>query len=216
MKLRILLVDDHRIVLEGLRLLISKHLDLEVVGVAFDGATALELVRQRRPDVVVMDISMPGMNGIEATRRIVVELPATRVLALSMESERRFVVDVLKAGAQGYLLKDCAQEELVSAIRLVAAGEPYLGPRITAMIIRDYMERVPDEAALTHAILSPREREVLQLIADGKSTKEIAFTFGVSLKTIETQRHSVMKKLNLYSIAELTKYALREGLTSLR
>ncbi len=216
MLLRVLLVDDHRIVLEGLRVLLGGYPDLEVVGVAFDGPTALELARQRRPDVVVMDIAMPGMSGIEATRRIAAEFPRIRVLALSMEVARRFVVDVLKAGAQGFLSKDCAQDELVSAIRLVAAGEPYLGPRITEMIIRDYMERIPDEAALTHGVLSPREREVLQLIADGKSTKEMAFTFGVSLKTIETQRHSVMKKLGLYSIAELTKYALREGLTSLQ
>lgn len=214
--LRVLLVDDHRIVLEGLRALVSEHSGLEVVGVACDGATAIELTRKLRPDVVVMDIAMPGMNGIEATRRIVAEFSRTRVLVLSMESERRFVLDVLRAGAHGYLLKDCSQDELVSAIRHVAAGEPYLGPRITEMIIRAYMERIPDDALLTHTLLSLREREVLQLIAAGKSTKEIAFAFGVSLKTIETQRHSIMKKLNLYSVAELTKYAIREGLTPLR
>jgi len=162
-----------------------------------------------------MDIAMPEMNGIEATRRLLVEKPGIRVLILSMHSARRFVVESLAAGAKGYLLKDCASEELVRGIRTVAADETFLSPKVADIIVRDYMKRLPESQQPDLAILSSREGEVLQLIAEGLNTKEIAFTLGVSAKTVETHRQQIMKKLNLYSIAELTRYAIREGLTPL-
>jgi DNA-binding NarL/FixJ family response regulator len=215
MSIRVLLVDDHAIVRAGLRALLEREPGLEIIAEAGNGAEAVRIATEQRPDVVVMDISMREMNGIEATRCLREKSPGIKVLALSMESDRRFVVETLKAGAKGYLVKDCAAEELVDAISSVAADNPYLGPRITELILKDYLERLPEQTPVTFSLLSPREREVLQLIADGKSTKEIAFTFGVSIKTVDTQRHQIMKKLDLYSIAELTKYAVREGLTSL-
>lgn len=215
MGLKILIADDHAIVREGLRALIDKETDMKVAAEAATGTEAVRLARECSPDVIVMDISMPDMNGIDATRSITEELSQVRVLALSMESDRRFVVEALKAGASGYLLKDAAFKELADAIRIVAAGETYLGPRISTLIIKEYLQRVPGQDSATYESLSPREREILQLVAEGKSAKEIAFAFGVSLKTVENQRHSVMKKLDLFSIAELTKYAIREGLTSL-
>ena len=216
MGLKILIADDHAIVREGLRALIDKEPDMKVTAMAATGSEAVRLARDCGPDVIVMDISMPDMNGIDATRCITGELQGVRVLALSMESDRRFVVEVLKAGATGYVLKDTAFRELATAIRTVAAGETYLGPRITSLLIKEYLQRIPEELSETYDSLSSREREILQLIAAGKSAKEISFSFGVSLKTVENQRHSIMKKLDLFSIAELTKYAIREGLTSLK
>jgi DNA-binding NarL/FixJ family response regulator len=216
MSIRILLADDHTIVREGLRALLAKEEDMVVVAEAATGSAAVRQACDLAPDVVVMDISMPDMNGIEATRLVTGKLASVRVLALSMETDRRFVVEVLKAGANGYILKDSAFTELAKAIRIVAAGETYLGPKISELIIKDYLQQIPDEAAAPYETLTPREREIVQLIAEGRNTKEIAFTFNVSLKTVENQRHAIMKKLDLYSIAELTKYAVREGLTSLR
>jgi DNA-binding NarL/FixJ family response regulator len=216
MALRIMVADDHTIVREGLCALLQNEADIEVVGQAASGAQAIALARELRPDVIVMDISMPDTNGIDATRQITGEFADIRVLALSMESDRRSIVEVLKAGATGYVLKDVAFSELASAIRTVAANETYLGPRISALIIKEYLQCIPAEAPESYQLLSPREREILKLIASGKNPKEIAFTYGVSLKTVENQRHAIMKKLDLYSIAELTKYAIREGLTSLK
>jgi len=215
MSLRILIADDHTIVREGLRALVEKEADLTVVAEAGSGSAAVRLARQHRPDVVVMDISMPDMNGIDATRQLRAELPGVRILALSMETDRRFVVEVLKAGATGYLLKDCAFAELATAIRAVAGDETYLAPRITELVIKDYLQRIPEHEPVSHEKLTARERDVLQLIAAGKNTKEIAFALAVSVKTVENQRQSIMKKLGLFSIAELTKYAVREGLSSL-
>ncbi|MBT0664620.1 response regulator transcription factor [Geobacter pelophilus] len=215
MRIKILLVDDHAIFREGLRSLIEKEADMTVVGEAGNGIEAIRLARELSPDVVIMDISMPEMNGIEATKQIREARGDVKVLALSMESDRRFIVEVLDSGANGYILKDAPFSELADAVRIVADNETYLGPRITELIIKDYLQRIPDRLPLTFESLTNREREIIQLIADGKSTKDIASQFVVSIKTIEVHRHAIMKKLNLYSVAELTKYAIREGLTSL-
>jgi DNA-binding NarL/FixJ family response regulator len=215
MSLKILIADDHTIVRQGLRSLLEKEPDLVVVAEAGSGSAALQLAREHHPDVILMDISMPTMNGIDATRTIRAEQSDIRILALSMETDRRFVVEVLKAGATGYLLKDCAFAELATAIRTVARDETYLPPKIIELVIKDYLQRVPDNAANDYGRLTTRERELLQLISAGKNTKEIAFALQISVKTVENQRHNIMKKLNLYSIAELTKYAVREGLSSL-
>lgn len=214
--MKILIVDDHAIVRQGLRALIDKEEDMEVIAEAATGSEAIRLSGECRPDVIVMDISMPDVNGIDATKIITGASPEVHVLALSMESDRRFVVEVLKAGANGYVLKDAAFAELATAIRAVAANETYLPPRVTSLLIKEYLQRIPDEVPATYENLSLREREILQLIADGSNAKEIAFAFGVSVKTVENQRHSIMKKLDLFSIAELTKYAVRQGLTSLK
>ena len=212
-KLKILLVDDQSFVREGLRALVALEPDMVVVAEAGNGRSAVTLAQEHRPDVVVMDLSMPGLNGIDATRAITEELAGVKVLAFSVEADRRFVVDVLKAGARGYVLKDSAFAILATAIRMVAAGETYLGPRIAEIIIREYLQRVPEHAISD--ILTEREREILQMIAAGQNTKEIAFALEVSIKTIDSQRHSIMNKLNLNSIAELTKYAIRTGMTTL-
>ena len=215
MSIRVLLSDDHRIVREGLRTLLQKEPDLEVVGEAEDGHSTVELARKLRPQVVVMDITMPGLNGIEATRRITKEIPAVKVLALSMHVDARFVERILKAGATGYLPKDCASEELTRAIRTVSANQTYLSPTIADIVRKDYLRQGSKADSSVFSILTAREREVLQLLAEGKTTKDIAFRLEVSVKTIETHRQHIMAKLNLHSLAQITKYAIREGLTSL-
>lgn len=214
-KIRIVIADDHTIVREGLRSLLEQEPDMVVVAEAANGAEAVQLISEHRPDVVVMDISMPVMNGIDATREIVKKYPQVRVLALSMESDRKFVVELLKSGASGYVLKDAAFAELATAIRRVHSGEPYLGPKITEIVLREYLQSIPEDLPQNCESLTQREKEILQLIADGKSAKEIAYALNKSIKTVENQRHSIMKKLNLYSIAELTKYAVRQGLSPL-
>lgn len=216
MGLKIMIVDDHTIVRDGLRLLLEKEPDLEVVAEAENGAMAIQRANEFLPDVIVMDINMPEMNGIEATRRIMAENSAVKVLALSMESDRRFVVEVLQSGAKGYILKDSAFAELAVGIRVVANDEQYLCPKISEMIIKDYLLSIPEGISIGHTILTTHERELIQYIADGKNTKDIAHMSGVSTKTIDNQRHNIMKKLDLYSIASLTKYAVREGLTSIK
>lgn len=216
MSISVMIVDDHLIFREGLRSLLQHEPDISVVGEAGTGIEALAMAKQMPCDVVLMDISMPEMNGIEATRQLKVICPDMQVLILSMESDRRFIVEVLESGASGYVQKDAAFAELATAIRTVVVGDTYLGPRITEMIIKDYLQRIPSGLPLTSDCLTLRERELLQMIADGKNSKEIASAFDISVKTVEVHRHSIMKKLDLYSIAELTKYAIREGLTSLR
>lgn len=215
MSIRVLLVDDHTIMREGLNSLLNQTTDIEVVAQAANGVEALQKVEEYRPDVVVMDLTMPQMGGVEATGLIVAAHPDIKVLALSMIQDKSCVVECLKAGAKGYLLKDCAGEELLGAIRIMASGESYLCPRITEIVIREYTQLAAGSSLQSASNLSKREQEVLQLIADGKSTKEIAYTFGVSGKTVDVQRSNIMKKLDLYSIAQLTKYAVREGLTNL-
>lgn len=213
--LKIMIVDDHAVVREGLRLLLEQEPDMEVVAEAGTGAMAIERVHEFVPDVIVMDINMPDMNGIEATRRILAEYNEIKVVALSMESDRRFVVEVLQSGAKGYVLKDSAFAELAGGIRVVANNEPYLCPRISEMIVKDYLRSIPEGSLIGHAILTTQDLGFIQLIADGRNSKDIAHTLGVSIKTVDNQRHNIMKKLGLYSIASLTKYAVREGLTSL-
>jgi DNA-binding NarL/FixJ family response regulator len=215
MSIRILLAEDHKIVRQGLRSLLERETDLEIVGEAETGGEALALAAQLGVDLVLMDLTLPDMSGIEATRRIIEELPGVRVIALTMHSDKRFITETLKAGAQGYLVKESATLELVAAIRLVANGGVYLSKSLPALDGDAQAKMDPGKPAAALCLLSPREREVLQKIAEGRSTKEIAFTFGVSVKTIEAQRSQIMKKLELHNIAELTKYALREGLVSL-
>lgn len=215
MAITLLLADDHRIMRDGLKALLSKAGDMEVIAEAEDGAEAVRKAEELRPDVTVMDLTMPVMSGIEAVRLIVEADPDARILALSMLQEKSCVVESLKAGAKGYLIKNCAGEELLTAIRAVHSGNPYLCNRITDLLIKDYVQPQPGPGGSTASCLSKRELEVLQLIADGKSTKEIAFQLKVSVKTVDVQRSNIMKKLDLHSIAALTKYAVREGLTSL-
>jgi DNA-binding NarL/FixJ family response regulator len=200
---------------EGLRTLIEKQLDMKVVAEAENGRTAVRLAQKLFPEVVVMDIGMPDLNGIEATRQILSNNPKVKVIALSMHSAKRFVVEMLKAGSSGYLLKDCAFEELALAIHTVIANKVYVSPGITDMMIKDYVYNLSKTEFSVTSILTPREREVLQLLAEGKTTKQIALSLNVSVKTIETYRQQLMHKLNLNSVAELTKYAIREGITSL-
>jgi DNA-binding NarL/FixJ family response regulator len=215
MNIKVLLADDHKIVREGLRSLLERESDITVIAVADNGRLAVQLVKELLPNVVVMDIAMPEMNGIEATRRLTADNPEIKVIALSMHSARRFVVEVLSVGAKGYLLKDCAADELVRAIRTVAADKIYLSPDVADLIVKDYVKHLSDSQPSALSILSTREKEVLQLIAEGRNTKEIAFTLSVSIKTVETHRQQIMKKLNLHSVAGLTRYAIREGLTPL-
>ena len=214
--IRILLADDHRIVRDGLRSLLDAAEGREVVGEATNGREAVKLARQLRPELVIIDVAMPELNGIDAARQIRKDNPDTRVIALSMHSDASYVGKILQAGASGYLLKDCAFEELTEAIAAVLAGKVFLSPGITGVVVEDYVRALEhgDKRAPTD-VLTPKEREVLQLIAEGKSTKEIAAALFVSVKTIETHRQNIMGKLDIRSIAELTKYAIRTGLTSL-
>jgi DNA-binding NarL/FixJ family response regulator len=211
---RVLLADDHAIFVEGLRSLLEKQPDFELVGEAGDGRTAVRLAAEQSPHVVIMDLTMPDLNGIEATRMIVAADPSTKVIILSMHSTRRFMAEALKAGAAGYLLKESAVAELVLAIRTVTSGRAYLSPRVTNTVVNDYVRHVPADRGAAYGTLTPRQREVLQLIAEGKTTKEMAARLHVSIKTIEAHRAQIMSTLNIHSIAGLTKFAIHEGLTS--
>lgn len=215
MRTSILLVDDHIIFREGLRSLLEKSDSIVVVGEAGDGIEAVRLTGELKPDLVIMDLTMPLMNGIDATREITKKYPDTRVLVLSMESSRFFVVEALKAGASGYLLKDTAFSELSDAINIVSRGETYLPRKIATLLVREFLQCIPEDMTLVYQNLTNREREILQLIADGKSIKEIAHFLGNSHKTVENQRQAIMQKLQLFSIAELTKFAVRHGLSPL-
>ena len=215
MTTKILLADDHQIFRQGLRQLLSIERDFEVIAEAGDGRSAVNLAEKLGPNIVVMDIAMPGLNGIEATRQIVDRVASARVIVLSAHPERKLISEVLKAGASGYLLKESAFEELSEAIRTAASKKIYLSPQAASEIVDDYVHLSKSPGLTVFDALSPREREVLQLIAEGQSTKEIARSLKVSVKTIETHRRQLMNKLELFSVAELTRYAIREGLASL-
>lgn len=214
MTIRVLIADDHTIMRAGLRSLLEKEDQIEVVAEAENGRKAVQLAVEHKPDVVVMDVSMPDLNGIEATSQVLESLPDAKVIALSMHTDKRFVMGMLRAGASGYLLKDCASQELASAIISVASNKKYLSPDIAGVVIEDSLYGGQQEGESVSSMISAREREVLQLIAEGWSTKQIASHLYVSVKTIETHRRQIMKKLDLHNIADLTKYAIREGLTS--
>jgi DNA-binding NarL/FixJ family response regulator len=215
MSTRIILADDHKITRQGLRSLLEKESDMEVIAEAEEGRAAVKLAAKLSPDIVIMDVSMPDLNGMEAARQITAERPQVKIVALSMHSDSLFVTEMLKSGASGYLLKDCAFEELTQAIRAVAAGKTYLSPAISGVVVNDYVHRLSTGDFSGDGVLSHREREVLQLLAEGKSTKQIAFHLHISVKTVETHRRQIMEKLNIHSVAELTKYAIRKGFTSL-
>ncbi|HWE04111.1 MAG TPA: response regulator transcription factor [Tepidisphaeraceae bacterium] len=214
--IRILLADDHQLVREGFHVLVNSENGMTIVGEAHNGRRAVELSLELMPDIIVMDVAMPELNGIDATRRILAESPKCKIVAVSANSDRRLVSEMLKAGAKAYLLKDSAFEELALAIRTVAAGRVFLSSRIADGVVAGFLQG--DEAGKppsAFTILTSREREVLQLMAEGLATKQIAAALDVSVKTVETHRRQVMEKVNLHSVAELTKYAIREGLASL-
>jgi DNA-binding NarL/FixJ family response regulator len=214
--LRVLLAEDHQLVRQGLRAMLEQETDIEIVGEAQNGQEAVEMAKKYRPKIVVMDIELPRLNGLEATRRIVEEMPDVKVLVLSVHTDRRSVSKALRYGASGYMQKDSAFEELARALRTVGRGKTYLSPSITGVLVEDYVRVIPKEVAAKPTNLTPREREVLQLIAEGHTTKEIASLLSVSVKTVETHRRNIMRKVNLHSVAELTKYAVQEGITSPR
>ncbi len=215
MSIRVILADDHAIIRDGLRSLLTQQ-KAEVVAEASNGRMAVEMTRQHRPDLVILDVSMPDLNGIEAARQIRADVPSVRIVALSMHSDRRFVAEMLRAGANGYLLKDCAFDELSKAIETILTGQIYLSSRITGVLVEDYMTRLTSDTPHMASDISAREREVLQLLAEGKTTKQVALKLHLSPKTVETHRHNIMRKLKIDNIAELTKYAIREGLTDIR
>ncbi len=215
MSIRILLADDHMIFREGMRSLLAREPDIDVVGGAENGRETVRLSRELKPDVIVMDITMPDLNGMEATRQIKKIIPDSSVLCLSMHSDRRYVLDMFRAGVSGYLLKNCAYKELSQAIHVVAAGQVYVSPQIAHIVVDESIAQQPPAESSVQSILTPREREVLQLIAEGRNTKQMALKMHLSTKTIEAHRRRLMRKLHIRSVAELTKYAVNEGLTSL-
>lgn len=212
---RIVLADDHTIVLEGIRRALANEPDLEIVAEAMNGRQAVEYALKHKADVVFMDISMPILNGIEAAQQITREDPSIKIIILSMHADKRFVDRALKAGVAGYLLKNRAVTEVIAAIHSVASGKIYLSPGITNIVVSEYVNHLPKQEEEGINCLTPRERGVLQLIAEGFTTKEIASSLGICDKTIEGHRQKIMDKLNLRSVAQLTKFAIREGLTSL-
>ncbi|HTP88975.1 MAG TPA: response regulator transcription factor [Candidatus Acidoferrales bacterium] len=206
-RIRILLADDHAVVRQGFKMLLGAQPDMEIVGEASNGREAAEKAEESRPDVVVMDVAMPELNGIEATRRLTASVPHTRVIALSMHKDSVYVREILRAGARGYLLKDSGAEDLVSAIRAVARGESYLSPAVSNAVLDDYRRHVTNPIDL----LTSREREVLQMLAEGKTNKEIAGVLNLSVYTVDAHRGRIMEKLNLHSINDLVRFAVRNG-----
>ena len=214
-RIRVLLAEDHAIVREGLRSLLEKQPDMEVVCEAEDGRIAVERARELLPDVVIMDITMPNLNGVEATRQIIKEFPQIKVIALSIHSDRRFVANMLGAGATGYVLKEGLLDELIKAIRAVTAGQSYLSSKITGIVVEDYVKGLATVVDSPLSFLTNRERRVMQLIAKGKSTEQIALELLVSTRTVEANRRKIMEKLNAHTIADLVKIAIVENLVAL-
>lgn len=210
MAVKILLAEDHTIVREGLRAMIEKESDMEVVGEAKDGLRAVERAQELNPDVVIMDVTMPGTNGIEATRQIKADMSNINVLALSVHDKREYVLDMLDAGVSGYLLKDCVCSELIQAIRRVAKGESYLSPKIATIVLDERLNKTHE----SEVVINEHEQKLLRLLASGKSAKEIGEQNNANVKTIEAQRRRIMKKIKARNLADLIKYAIREGLTS--
>jgi DNA-binding NarL/FixJ family response regulator len=215
MSVRIVIADDHGIVREGLHSLIAKQPDMEIIGEATDGRKALELVQELVPDVVIMDITMPNLNGIDATRQIIRDCPGIKVIALSMHSSTMFVSDMIKAGVSGYMLKDCLFDELAEAIRVVYNGGTYLSPEVVSTVVSDYVNRLNSTVDMPLENLTLREREVLQMIGEGKNTKQIARQLHLSTKAIEANRRKIMDKLHTNSVADLVRWSILGGLTSL-
>jgi len=214
MSIKILVTDNHGILRQGIRALIERRNDMEVIGEAENGLTAIEMAQSLKPDVVLMDVTMPEMNGIEATRQIKSKLPNIRVLALSEHNKREFVIDMVKAGASGYMLKECVFDDLVQAIEAVAAGQSYLSPRVANIVLESISEKTaPNVGGCAQETLTLREQHILQLLTEGKSAKQIALQLGLSVKTIEASRRQIMKKADSSNLADLTKYAIRQGLT---
>ena len=207
-KIRILLADDHAVVRQGFKMILAAQADMEIVGEAGNGREAVSLAETLNPDVIVMDVAMPELNGIEATRRLGDSSPRTRVLALSMHKDSVYVREILRAGARGYLLKDSGDADLINAVRVIAKGEGYISPAVSDAVLTDYRKHVTDPLDL----LTSREREVLQHIAEGKTNKEIATALNLSVYTVEAHRGRIMEKLNLHSTGELVRFALRNGL----
>lgn len=214
MSIKILLADDHHIIRQGIRALLEAQKDFEIVAEADDGRTAVKLVRQHNPDVIIMDVSMPELNGIDATRQILRETDKAKVIALSMYSDKRFIKGMLEAGASGYLLKNCVAAELISAIRSVMKGQKYLSPQILGEVVEGYLEHLSGNKAESDSPLSSREREIVQLVAEGKDSRQIAECLHISRKTVESHKRRIMEKLEIHSVAMLTKFAIRQGLTS--
>jgi two-component system response regulator NreC len=207
-RIRILLVDDHAVVRHGFRMILEAQPDMEIAGEAGNGREAVRLAEELKPDIVVMDVAMPELNGIEATRRLGASLPHTRVVALSMHKDSVYVREILRAGARGYLLKDSPPADLLSAIRSVASGQSYLSPAVSNAVLDDYRRHVTNPIDL----LTTREREVLQMLAEGKTNKEIAGVLNLSVYTVDAHRGRIMEKLNLHSINDLVRFAVRNGL----
>jgi DNA-binding NarL/FixJ family response regulator len=214
-KLRILLADDHIVMRSGLRALLDRHPNLEVVGETENGRETVALAASLKPDVVVMDVGMPILNGIEATQTIVTQCPTIAVVILSMHADESYVMRALKAGARGYLLKDSAAADLIGAIQAISQGKSFFSPKVSRILAEDYVRVLKQKGAVdTYDLLTSREREILQLLAEGKANKEVATALNISPYTVETHRGHILQKLNLHNSAELVLYAVRKGIIS--
>ncbi len=214
-QVRIFLADDHTVIRAGIRLVLERQPDLHVVGEASDGRETVNAIERLHPDVVVMDISMPNLNGIEATRQILANGVAVSIVVLSMHADEEYVLRALKAGARGYLLKESAEADLIAAVRAVVSGKSFFSPAISRLLVEDYVRQLQDrDIEDSYELLTTREREILQLVAEGKSNKDIANLLNLSVYTVETHRSNIMEKLNLHGVPELILYAVRKGVIS--